>query len=204
MSRKLSAFCGCWRNASSYFQGISLRECRDLSQHGGLVLPPHDRSCLQADRGSPPIEHCILTATMGNLARTRLLWLKDGAVSSLKLYPEHQGDGFAPHQSYPLERLTRTPRGDVMVAVTNDEDDPALIYPFPGRQLWHYGGCKVTQFWKKPRGTICTSLSMPATPIGKRAGPYPAGLRLRTLSCGSASTKAKPSSSGSPARRRRS
>ena len=26
-------------------------------------------------------------------------------------------------------------------------------YPFPGRQLWHYGGGKATQYWKKPHGT---------------------------------------------------
>lgn len=34
-----------------------------------------------------------------------------------------------------------------------DSDDPASVYPFPGRQLWHYGSFKVTQYWKKPRGT---------------------------------------------------
>jgi hypothetical protein len=114
-----------------------------------------DELCLavHAEPGSAPIEYCILTATMGNLARTRLLWLKDEVLSSLKLYPEHKGDGFAPHQMYPLDRLTRTPQGDVVVAVTTDEDDPAAVYPFPGRRLWHYGGFKVTQYWKKPRGT---------------------------------------------------
>jgi hypothetical protein len=115
--------------------------------------PDEIQLAVHTDAGSAPIEYCILTATMVNLARTRLLWLKDGVVSSRNLYPEHQGDGFAPHQIYPLDRLMRTAQGEVVAAVTNDEDDPALIYPFPGRQLWHYGGCKVTQFWKKPRGT---------------------------------------------------
>ena len=108
---------------------------------------------VHADPGSAPLEYCILTATMGNLARTRLLWLKDEVVSSLKLYPEHKGDGFAPHHIYPLDRLTRTPQGDVLVAVTTNEGDPASVYPFPGRRRWHYGGSKVTQYWKKPRGT---------------------------------------------------
>jgi hypothetical protein len=90
---------------------------------------------------------------MGNLARTRLLWLKDEVVSSLKLYPAHRGNGFAPPQVYPLDRLARTPEGTVVVAVTTNEDDPASVYPFPDRQHWHYGGFKVTQYWKKPRGT---------------------------------------------------
>jgi hypothetical protein len=114
-----------------------------------------DELCLavHADPGSASIEYCILTATMGNLARTRLLWLKNEVVSSLKLYPEHKGDGFAPHRIYALDRLARTPQGDVVVAVTTDEDDPAAVFPFPGRRLWHYGGFKVTQYWKKPRGT---------------------------------------------------
>lgn len=115
--------------------------------------PDEIRLTVHADPGSAPLGYSILTATMGNLARTRFLWLKDEAVSSLKLYPEHTGEGFAPHQVYPLDRLTRTAQGDVLVAITTDEDDPASVYPFPGRQLWHYGGFKVTQYWKKSRGT---------------------------------------------------
>ena len=115
--------------------------------------PDEIQLAVHADPQSAPIEHCILTATMGNLARTRLLWLKDEVVSSLKLYPEHRGDGFAPNRAYALDRLARTPQGDVVAAITTDEDDPASVYPFPGRQHWHYGGFKVTQYWKKPRGT---------------------------------------------------
>jgi hypothetical protein len=116
--------------------------------------PDEIQLAVHTDPGSAPLDYCILTATMGNLARTRLLWLKDEAISSLKLYPEHKGEGFAPHQVYPLDRLTRTTQGDVVVAVTTDEDDPASVYPFPGRQLWHYGGFKLSQYWKKPLGTV--------------------------------------------------
>jgi len=115
--------------------------------------PDEIRLAVHAEPGSAPMEYCILTATMGNLARTRLLWLKDEVVSSLRLYPEHKGDNFALHTIYPLDRLTLTPADDALVALTTDEDDPASVYPFPGRRLWHYGGCKVTQYWKKPSGT---------------------------------------------------
>jgi hypothetical protein len=115
--------------------------------------PDEIQFAIHADPGSAPIEYCILTATMGNLARTRLLWLKDEVVSSLRLYPQHKGEGFAPHRIYPLGRLARTTAGDVLVAVTTDEEDPASVYPFPGRQAWHYSGNKVTQYWEKPRGT---------------------------------------------------
>jgi hypothetical protein len=125
----------------------------------GLVIsqrsdaPDEIRLAIHAEPGSAPLDYCVLTATMGNLARTRLLWLKNETVSSLRIYPEHKGDGFAPHQIYPLDRLGRAASGDVLVALTTDEENPASVFPFPGRQIWHYGGCKVTQYWKKPHGT---------------------------------------------------
>ncbi len=169
--------------------------------------PDEIRLAVHSDPGSVPIEYCILTATMGNLARTRLLWLKDEVVSSLKLYPHHKGNDFAPHHVYPLDRLARTAAGDVLVALTTDEEDPASVYPFPGRRAWHYGGCKVTQVPGGSRAgrlaTICTSPSTHATLTGKRADPYPAVWPSRTSSCASVSTIANPSSSASPARLRR-
>src|ERR1017187_10080938 len=49
---------------------------------------------------------------------------------------------------------------------------------------------------------ICTLPSTPDTPTGNRAAPYPGVWLLRTLSCASVSTKARSSSSASPARPR--
>lgn len=103
---------------------------------------------------SAPLEYCILTATMGNMARARQLWLRHEIVSSLKVYPGYGGTGFAPHHEYPLSRLHRTTAGRVLVALTNDEDDPAAVYPFPHSELWHYAGCKVTQYWAKEAGAF--------------------------------------------------
>jgi hypothetical protein len=122
--------------------------------------PEEVQFAVHTDAGSAPLEYCILTATMGNKARTRLLWLKDEAVNSLQLYSEYRGDGFAPHRVYPLDRLARMVSGDVLVAVTTNEDDPTAVFPFPGRRLWYYGGCKVTQYWKKPRGTVQDDLQV--------------------------------------------
>jgi hypothetical protein len=103
---------------------------------------------------SSPLEYCILTATMGNMARTRELWLDHKVVSSLKLYPDYKGTGFAPHREYPLSRLHRTAAGGVLVAVTNDEQEPASVYPFPNSRLWYYAGSKVTQYWAKEAGSF--------------------------------------------------
>ena len=116
--------------------------------------PNEIKLTVHAAPDSAPIEYCILTATMGNMARTRELHLKDEIVSSLKLYPNHRGDDFAPHTIFPLERLLQNASGDVIAPFSNDEKDPASAYPYPGSQRWHYGGVKVTQYWKKAHGTF--------------------------------------------------
>ncbi len=103
---------------------------------------------------SAPLEHCILTATMGNMARTRQLWLGKQVVASLKLFGDYKGSEFTPHQEYPLSQLHRTAEGRVLVAVTNDEQDPTSAHPFPDSKLWYYAGSKVTQYWAKEAGAF--------------------------------------------------
>lgn len=107
---------------------------------------------IHAQPDSAPIDYCILTATMGNKARARLLWLKDGPVSSLKLYPDYREPDFAPHQLFAWNRLHRTAAGDVLAAITTDEANPSSVEPFPGRLNWRYSGFPVTQYWKRPAG----------------------------------------------------
>lgn len=115
-------------------------------------LPDEIKLAIHAMPGSAPMDFCVLTATMGNLARTRQLWLHDRVINSLKLHPTYRSDGFAPHSTHELQRLARNAAGDVIVAITSDEEDPASVFPFPGSRRWHYGGFKVTQYWRKPRG----------------------------------------------------
>ena len=101
---------------------------------------------------SQPLECCILTATMGNFARARQLWLKDEVVSSLKLFPDYKESGFAATRYFPASKMKRTTDGRLLAAITNDEEDPAAARPFPDKDWWYYGGCKVTQYWAKPAG----------------------------------------------------
>jgi hypothetical protein len=42
----------------------------------------------------------------------------------------------------------------VLVAITSNEAEPSKVFPFPNSRLWHYGGCPVTQYWKKPGGDL--------------------------------------------------
>jgi len=110
------------------------------------------------DARSAHLEECVLTATMGNMARTRLLWLKDEVLSSSALFPNYKGDGFARHELFPLSRLFKTETGDVLVAITTDEADPAAVQPFRWRNFWYYGGSKVTQYWRVPASQITPGL----------------------------------------------
>ena len=96
---------------------------------------------------------------MGNKARTRLLWLNGEVAHSHRLYPKYHDAGFAAERLFPLARLFRTAEGDVLVAVTTDEQNPASVFPFPGTRLWYYGGAKVTQYWRRPKGTFREDLA---------------------------------------------
>jgi hypothetical protein len=116
--------------------------------------PDELRLTVHAEPDSAPMDACILTATMGNMTRARRLWLKNEVVSSLKLYPDYRGIHFAPHTAFPLSRLYRTTAGDVLVAITGDETDPATVHPFPGTDNWYYGGCPLTQYWRVPARTF--------------------------------------------------
>jgi hypothetical protein len=108
---------------------------------------------------SVAVRSCILTATMGNYIRARELWLADSkeptgvrAVKAGDLYPDYRGDGFAPDRFFGLDRLARDREGNVVVAITSDEPDPAATRP-RAAIWWWYRGEPVTQYWKKPRGT---------------------------------------------------
>jgi hypothetical protein len=99
---------------------------------------------------SAAMDECILSATMGNMARARMLWLRDGPVRSLDLYADYRGNEFAPHRLFPLDRLYRDSGGDAIAAITTDEADPSSVFPFPNSRAWYYPGAKVTQYWRAP------------------------------------------------------
>lgn len=111
-----------------------------------------------AEEGSAQMESCILTATMGNKSRVRLLLLKDGPVSSLQLYPDYRQEHFTPHRVYGLEKLRRAANGDVLVAIMNDEENPHLVQAFGRPHFWDYRGEKLVQYWRKPAGEVTASL----------------------------------------------
>ena len=96
-----------------------------------------------AHKESRPMAYCIVTATMGNFARLRQLYLAGTVVASQKLWRRYRRAGFARHRKFPLADLVRTPRGGVLVAATTDEPSPHQV-----KAAWQYYGRKATQYWR--------------------------------------------------------
>jgi hypothetical protein len=103
-----------------------------------------------SQRGGSAMASCILTATMGNFARLRRVWLRDKVVEARDVWPRFQPDqlGFAPHATWRVAEL-RTREGEALVAATSDEVDPATArYDRDVAAGWYYVGKPATQYWR--------------------------------------------------------
>jgi len=115
--------------------------------------PGEVRWTTRAAPNSAPMEYCVLTATMGNYARLRRLWLKGGVVEARTVWPDFAGDEFTPDAYFSLDRLPVTASGDLLVCAASDEKDPGSIPVDPRGPQWRYrGSFPVTQYWRKPKG----------------------------------------------------
>ncbi len=98
---------------------------------------------------SAPLDHCVLTATMGNFARLRNLHLADGTIDPAALWPGFTGDHFTPHARFGLDQLTRTVGGGATVWATPDELEPhTAVYADGTAQHWRYDGRRALQRWR--------------------------------------------------------
>lgn len=110
---------------------------------------PHEVAiAAYARETSVPLEHLIVTATMGNYARLRELHLADRVVTPAELWPDFGGHAFAPHARFGLGEMVSS-EGAVTLAATPDEADPVNVTyaddVFPG---WHFQGRRATQYWR--------------------------------------------------------
>lgn len=111
---------------------------------------PHEVSLTTySTRQGAKMKACVLTATMGNFARLRDLWLDGEVVRSTLLWKSvpPRDWGFLPARQWGLQRMLRT-EGDVVVATTSDEPDPARINGPDTPRGWRYVGRPATQYWK--------------------------------------------------------
>ena len=111
-----------------------------------------------AAKGSAKMRACVLTATMGNYARLRHLWLKGEVVEATKLWPAPRLNvhGFVRHRQWGLGRML-VAAGQAVAAATPNEATPAdATYAESVRPFWRYRGKVATQYWRAPaqRGLV--------------------------------------------------
>jgi hypothetical protein len=112
---------------------------------------------VHAERDSRTLQYVMLSATMGNKARARRLWLADGPRSTRQLFPDFSGDGFTGDAVFGSRHIHRMADGDALVAITTDETNPARV-KVADMDGWYYGGRKVTQYWRKSKGDFGSDL----------------------------------------------
>lgn len=103
-----------------------------------------------AREDSAPLDNFVLTATMGNFARLRNLYLKDTVKSSLDIWPDYTDGNFTEHDYTPISKMIADNEGSVyFVAAPNEEDPTTASYAEDTKEHWKYSGQKATQYWKK-------------------------------------------------------
>jgi hypothetical protein len=135
-------------------------------------------------RGGKPMRACVLTATMGNYARLRRLWLKDHIADAHALYhsarfsPEN---GFADHRQWSIDALLVVD-GEAVVAARPDEPDPVhATYSRDVHPHWHYVGKTATQYWRSPaRPNLLARVNARKTYWASRA-PIPGGVAFENF-----------------------
>lgn len=104
------------------------------------------------NEGSVELNELILTATMGNKARLRELYLADGKIKrSTEMWPDYRDIRFTQHDHTPLNEMITDASGGVWLIASPDENNPASAEMAPGTSSnWTYRGRKATQYWYCP------------------------------------------------------
>lgn len=119
-----------------------------------------------SEADSEPMDRCGITATMGNYARLRKLYLKDTVIHAGKLYAGYNDIDFIEKEPYPLRRMLKDNKGNPIVIAETDESFASLAsWPQEAAYLhrwnWRYRPFyKLTQYWRKDRGAEDASLQV--------------------------------------------
>lgn len=100
---------------------------------------------------SKKLDYFILTATMGNFARLRTLFLEDSIKSSLELWPDYTDIHFAPHDYTRKDEMITDNKGGVYFIAAPNEENPLDVEYAPGtNEHWKYYGKVAAQYWYCP------------------------------------------------------
>ncbi len=98
--------------------------------------------------GSVNLDYFITTATMGNKARLRTLFFKDGEKSSLNLWSGYKDIHFTPHECFSQQEMIRSWKGDAyFIAAPNEKDYSKAEFAAGTSEHWKFTGKTATQYW---------------------------------------------------------
>jgi len=99
--------------------------------------------------GSKPLSACIVTATMGNCARLRMLHLRENTVHAGTLWPNFEGPDFTSYICFTLDEMVMTANGHALFVATPAEAHPEAAEYAPRTFIgWKYYGQTATQIWR--------------------------------------------------------
>lgn len=106
-----------------------------------------------ARNDSQKLANCIVTATMGNLARLRTTYLANYTKSAAELWPDYSADAFAPHASFSVKDMIQDKnKYYYFIAAPNEKNPQGVEYSSDTNAHWKYEGKVATQYWycKRP------------------------------------------------------
>jgi hypothetical protein len=103
-----------------------------------------------AAKGGAPMRSCVLTATMGNYARLRHLWLRGEVVAADRLWPRGRvgKSGFTRHARWGLDRMLVIGEQAIVAATPNEADPASAVYAESVPRPWRYQDKVATQYWR--------------------------------------------------------
>jgi hypothetical protein len=119
-----------------------------------------------AHEGSAKMERCAITATMGNYARLRNVYLENEVINSNKVYAGYDDVHFVEKEAYAYSKFAKDKNGDFIVPAETDESFAELAsWPQEAAYLerlnWRYRpGYKLTQYWRKEASNVDPSLKL--------------------------------------------
>ncbi len=124
--------------------------------------------CIEVNHhpGSTAMERCAVSATMGNYARLRKLYLKDTVISSLRLYNNFTGIDFIERSPYPAAGIRTDREGNPMVVAVTDESFTQMAdWPqetaYWRRWSWRYRPYRLfSQYWRKDKTQTAIGLQV--------------------------------------------
>ncbi len=108
-----------------------------------------------AAKDSKPFRTCILTATMGNYAQLRYLWLKGEIIEAKNLWPDfsEKDIGFAPHKQWHADSILKLDSGAYTACTTSIISSDSVKHDEKIPWWWKYEGKIATQYWRVPNPT---------------------------------------------------